>query len=45
MSNCYKNNLKLAEIHHLKSVAFPNISTGVYGFPKRLAAEVAMKRY
>ena len=41
LANCYKNSLKLAEIHHLKSVAFPNISTGVYGFPKRLAAEVA----
>lgn len=41
LANCYKNSLKLAELHHLKSVAFSNISTGVYGFPKELAAQVA----
>ncbi|MEO5789134.1 MAG: O-acetyl-ADP-ribose deacetylase [Gelidibacter sp.] len=43
LANCYLNSLRLAETHHLKSVSFPNISTGVYGFPKRLAAEVAIE--
>ena len=41
LANCYLNSLKLAETYHLISIAFPNISTGVYGFPKRSAAEVA----
>lgn len=41
LANCYLNSLKLAEAHHLKSIAFPNISTGAYGFPKELAAKVA----
>ena len=43
LANCYRNSLKLAETHHLRSVAFPNISTGVYGFPKNLAATVAIE--
>ncbi len=43
LANCYLNSLKLAEAHHLKSVAFPNISTGAYGFPKAIAAKVAIK--
>ena len=41
LATCYLNSLKLAEAYQLKSVAFPNISTGVYGFPKELAAEIA----
>lgn len=43
LANCYKNCLKLAENHQLYSIAFPNISTGVYHFPKEKAAEIAIK--
>lgn len=41
LSNCYKNSLKLAENKEFRSVAFPNISTGVYGYPKTKAAKIA----
>jgi len=34
--------LQLAEENNLKSIAFPNISTGIYRFPKRQAAEIAI---
>jgi len=40
---CYLNSLRLAVENGLKSVAFPNISTGVYGFPKELAARIALE--
>jgi O-acetyl-ADP-ribose deacetylase (regulator of RNase III) len=39
---CYNSSLDLALEHGLKSIAFPNISTGVYHFPKDLAAEIAI---
>ncbi len=39
---CYRNSLDLALTASASSVAFPNISTGVYRFPKRLAAETAI---
>jgi O-acetyl-ADP-ribose deacetylase (regulator of RNase III) len=39
---CYTNSLELALLNRLTSIAFPNISTGVYGFPKALAAEIAI---
>ncbi|MCF8378411.1 MAG: O-acetyl-ADP-ribose deacetylase [Bacteroidales bacterium] len=42
LKNCYKNSLKLALEHDLKSIAFPNISTGVYRFPKEEAAKIAI---
>lgn len=42
LRNCYRNSLKLAEENGLKSIAFPNISTGVYRFPKKDAAEIAI---
>ena len=42
LANAYKNSLKIAEEKNLSSVAFPNISTGVYGFPKQEAAEIAI---
>lgn len=41
--NCYENSLKIAEEQKLKSIAFPCISTGVYSFPNKLAAETAIK--
>jgi len=42
LANCYTNSLQLAADHHCKSVAFPNISTGIYRFPKALAASLAL---
>lgn len=42
LANAYTNSLRLAEQHECRSVAFPNISTGVYGFPKARAADVAI---
>ncbi|MEE4198103.1 MAG: O-acetyl-ADP-ribose deacetylase [Bacteroidales bacterium] len=42
LANCYKNSLKLAAEQNIKSLAFPNISTGVYGFPKDQAAKIAI---
>ncbi len=43
LHNAYHNSLQLAMENHIKTIAFPNISTGVYGFPKPLAAEIALK--
>jgi O-acetyl-ADP-ribose deacetylase len=41
LSNAYRNSLKLAVEKEIKTIAFPSISTGVYGFPKELAAKIA----
>ena len=41
LRTCYLSSLSLAAEHGIKSIAFPNISTGVYHFPKALAAEIA----
>jgi O-acetyl-ADP-ribose deacetylase len=43
LSNCYRNSLQLAADHSCKSVAFPAISTGVYGYPAREAAKIAVE--
>ena len=43
LAECYRSSLQLAEKHGCQCVAFPNISTGVYGYPKELAAEVAIQ--
>lgn len=39
---CYRNSLALAALHGVRSLAFPAISTGVYGFPKGPAAIIAI---
>jgi len=43
LANCYLNSLKLAEENGLKSIAFPSISTGVYGYPIEEAARIAIE--
>ena len=43
LASCYRNSLKLAKEHGLKSIAFPSISTGAYRFPIDLAATIAIK--
>lgn len=42
LRNAYLNSLKLAKENGIKTIAFPNISTGAYGFPKELASEIAI---
>uniref|UniRef100_A0A8C9RCF2 Mono-ADP ribosylhydrolase 2 n=1 Tax=Scleropages formosus TaxID=113540 RepID=A0A8C9RCF2_SCLFO len=43
LSQCYQNSLALVKEHGLRSVAFPCISTGIYGFPNEPAAEIALE--
>ncbi len=43
LRNCYINSLALADQHKLRTVAFPNISTGVYRYPKAAAAKIAIE--
>ena len=43
LAACYRNALRLADAYDLRSIAFPAISTGVYAYPKTLAAEVAVR--
>jgi O-acetyl-ADP-ribose deacetylase (regulator of RNase III) len=43
LARCYTNSLELAALNECKTVAFPNISTGVYGFPKDRAAEISVQ--
>ncbi len=42
LKNCYLNSIKLAEQNGIETIAFPNISTGVYGYPKKQAAQIAV---
>lgn len=42
LASCYRNSLELARGKKLRSIAFPCISTGVYGYPQRDAAEIAV---
>jgi O-acetyl-ADP-ribose deacetylase (regulator of RNase III) len=43
LADCYRNSLKLAAAHGLESIAFPAISTGIYGFPADRAAFIAAR--
>ncbi|MEM6814276.1 MAG: O-acetyl-ADP-ribose deacetylase [Bacteroidota bacterium] len=42
LRNCYYNSLILAKSFEVNSIAFPNIGTGIYKFPKKLAASIAI---
>ncbi len=43
LAACYRNAIALADEHGLASVAFPAISTGIYGFPADRAASIAIR--
>ena len=43
LASCYDTAMRLAEEHHLQSIAFSCISTGVYGFPKAEAARISTR--
>jgi len=43
LADCYRNSLKLGEENGLRMVAFPAISTGVFGFPKERATRIAVR--
>lgn len=43
LASCYRNSLELARQNGIRSIAFPSVSTGVYGYPVELAAQTAME--
>lgn len=43
LARCYRNSLALAVVHGLQSIAFPAISTGIYGYPREPAAGIAVR--
>ncbi len=43
LAKCYRSCLELAEKHGIKSIAFPSISTGAYGFPVEQASKIAVR--
>jgi O-acetyl-ADP-ribose deacetylase (regulator of RNase III) len=43
LASAYRRSLEVASEHHLKSIAFPSISTGAYGYPLHEAAPIALK--
>jgi len=42
LESCYRTSLEIAKQNNIKTIAFPNISTGIYGFPKDKAAKIAI---
>ena len=42
LSECYNNSLKLAVVNNIRTIAFPCISTGIYGYPFKEASEIAV---
>lgn len=43
LASCYRSSLRLAEQHEIRTIAFPAISCGVYGYPAEQAAEIAVR--
>ncbi|NLL61762.1 MAG: macro domain-containing protein [Candidatus Atribacteria bacterium] len=43
LANCYRNALKIADEHHIGSIAFPAISTGIFGYPMEEAAQITFR--
>jgi len=43
LASCYRTSMRLADERHLRTVSFPAISTGVYGYPLSEAAEIAVR--
>lgn len=43
LASCYRRSLQLAVENRIKTIAFPNISTGIYGYPKKEAAKIAIQ--
>ncbi len=43
LKNCYQNSMELAIVNNIRTIAFPCISTGIYRFPKELAASIAIE--
>lgn len=43
LASCYTNSLRLAAGKNLRTIAFPNISTGIYGYPKKEAVSIAVR--
>src|SRR5580765_1752751 len=43
LADCYRNSLRLAADYKIETIAFPNISTGIYGYPKKEAAKIAIQ--
>jgi O-acetyl-ADP-ribose deacetylase (regulator of RNase III) len=42
LASCYRKSLELAQQHNIQTIAFPAISTGIYGFPLKRAADIAV---